>query len=237
MTDHSVVTLRETAPYERPRERLERCGATALSDTELLALILRSGTRGVDVLQVATTLIAQAGSIAALIDWSPAELRRIKGIGRVRALELITVLEIARRSIDHRRPEKPFLRSAADINGYMQPLIMGLSVEKLWVLSLNRRGRLLECTEVSSGTANAALAHPREVFRAAVRASASSIICVHNHPSGDPSPSRPDVEATRLLRDAARTLEIELIDHVIVGRPSADPSGRGYSSFRESGML
>jgi DNA repair protein RadC len=220
MPAEGSITLRETALYERPRERLERCGAAALSDTELLALILRSGTRGADVLQVAATLIARAGSIAALIDWSPAELRRIKGIGRVRALELITVLEIARRSLDQRRPEKPFLRSAADINGYMQPLITGLPVEKLWVLALNRRGRLLECVEVSSGTVNAALAHPREVFRAAVRASASSIICAHNHPSGDPTPSRPDVEATRLLREAARTLEIELMDHVIVGRPT-----------------
>lgn len=237
MAEVDPITLRETAPSERPRERLERFGASALSDTELLALILRSGTRGVDVLQVATTLIARAGSIAALLEWSPAELRQIKGIGRVRALELITVLEIARRSLSHRRPEKPFLRNAAEIHAYMQPIVAGLPVEKLWVLPLNRRGRLLECVEVSSGTANAALAHPREVFRAAVRACASSIVCVHNHPSGDPSPSAPDVEATRLLRDAARTLEIQLMDHVIVGRASADPTGRGFYSFRETGVL
>lgn len=237
MVADGLITLRETAPSERPRERLERCGPSALSDTELLALILRSGSRGADVLQVATTLVARAGSIAALLEWSPAELRQVKGIGRVRALELITVLEIARRTLGHRRPEKPFLRSASEIHAHMQSLVAGLSVEKLWVLSLNRRGRLLECAEVSSGTANAALAHPREVFRAAVRACASSIICVHNHPSGDPSPSGPDIEATRMLRDAARTLEIHLIDHVVVGRPSADPSGRGFYSFREAGVL
>lgn len=231
------LPLRETAPYERPRERLERFGAAALSDTELLALILRSGTRGVDVLQVASHLIARAGSIPALLDWSSAELQQIKGIGRVRALELITVLEIARRSLEQPRPEKPFLRSATEINGYMQPLVAALAVEKLWVISLNRRSRLLDCTEVSSGTVNAAMAHPREVFRAAVRASASAIICVHNHPSGDPTPSRPDIEATRLLRDAARTLEIELTDHIIIGRPGADPTGRGFHSFRESGVI
>ncbi|MEX2043989.1 MAG: JAB domain-containing protein, partial [Opitutus sp.] len=102
---------------------------------------------------------------------------------------------------------------------------------------LNRKNRLLKCVEITSGTANAALAHPREVFRAAIRESASAVVCAHNHPSGDPAPSSPDMNVTRQLREAARAVEIELIDHVIVGRAGADPAGRGYFSFREAGLL
>lgn len=105
------------------------------------------------------------------------------------------------------------------------------------MLCLNRKNRLLKRVEVTSGTANAALAHPREVFRAAIREAASAVICVHNHPSGDPAPSAADLSATRQLREAARAVDIELLDHVIVGRVAADPVGRGYFSFREAGLL
>jgi DNA repair protein RadC len=104
-------------------------------------------------------------------------------------------------------------------------------------LCLNRKNRLIKRVEITSGTATAALAHPREVFRAAIRESASAVICAHNHPSGDPAPSAPDVQVTRQLREAAKAVDIELLDHVIVGRAAADPQGRGYFSFREAGML
>ena len=105
------------------------------------------------------------------------------------------------------------------------------------MLCLNRKNRLRKCVEVSSGTATAALAHPREVFRAAIREAASAVVCAHNHPSGDPAPSSADLQMTRLLRDAAKTVEITLLDHVIVGSASADPLGMGYYSFREAGMM
>ena len=105
------------------------------------------------------------------------------------------------------------------------------------MLCLNRKNRLLRCVEVSSGTATAALAHPREVFREAVRASAAAIVCVHNHPSGDPAPSSADLQITRQLREAAKAVDIDLLDHVILGRLAADPVGRGYFSFRESGLI
>jgi len=105
------------------------------------------------------------------------------------------------------------------------------------VLCLNRKNRLLKQVEITSGTATSALAHPREVFRAAIRESATAVVCVHNHPSGDPAPSAPDIHVTRQLREAAKAVDIELVDHVIVGRMAADPLGRGYFSFRETGML
>jgi DNA repair protein RadC len=110
-------------------------------------------------------------------------------------------------------------------------------VEKFWVLCLNRKNRLIKCLEITSGTATAALAHPREVFRAGIKHGATAMICAHNHPSGDPAPSRADIQITRQLRDAARTVDIDLLDHVIVGRAEADPAGRGYYSFREAGLI
>jgi len=229
--------LRETAVGERPQERLEKFGPSALSDTELLALLLRSGVRGHDVLTVASGLVAEAGSLGALIGWKPAEFAQRKGIGRVKALQLVTVMEIARRVVGQQHGDAPLLNRADLVAAYLEASVCGLDVEKFWVLCLNRKNRLLKRVEITSGTATAALAHPREVFRAAIRESASAVICAHNHPSGDPSPSAPDVQVTRQLREAAKAVDIELLDHVIVGRAATDPQGRGYFSFREAGML
>lgn len=229
--------LRATAVGERPQERLEKYGASALSDTELLAMLLRSGTRGHDVLTLASRLIAEAGSLGALIKWGPMEFRKLKGIGRVKALQLLTVMEIARRVIGQQGEADPVLNRPPLVCTYLQPLVSGLTVEKFWVLCLNRKNRLIKCVEVTSGTATAALAHPREVFRAAIREAASAVVCAHNHPSGDPAPSAQDMQVTRMIRDAARAVEIDFLDHIIIGRANTDPQGRGYYSFRESGVL
>ena len=223
---------------ERPQERLEKYGVAALSDTELLAMLLRSGTRGHDVLTLASRLIADAGSLAGLITWSAADFRKLKGIGPVKALQLVTVMEVARRVIgQHAGGEAPLLSRADLVAAYFQPITSGLEVEKFWVLCLNRKNRLLKRVEITSGTATAALAHPREVFREAIRESASAVVCVHNHPSGDPAPSAADLQVTRQLREAARAVDIGLLDHVIVGRVGADPLGRGFYSFRSAGLV
>ena len=206
-------------------------------DTELLALLLRSGTRGHDVLSVSTRLLAEAGSLSGLLGWQAGDFRRVKGIGPVKALQLLTALEIARRLLGRNVTESPLLAAPEVIANYLQPVAAGLDVEKFWVLCLNRRNRLIKRVEISSGTAHSTLAHPREVFRAAVRTGASAVVCAHNHPSGDPSPSSADLQITRLLREAARAVDIPLLDHVVVGRPTADPTGRGYYSFREAGLL
>ena len=229
--------LREMAAGERPQERLERLGPAALSDTELLAMLLRSGTRGQDVLTLTSRLIAEAGSLSGLIGWSAQDFRRLKGIGRVKALQLVTVMEIAKRVIGAPVAEGALLNRADLVATHLQPIAAGLAVEKFWVLCLNRKNRLLRRVEVTSGTATATLAHPREVFREAIRESAAAVVCAHNHPSGDPAPSAPDIALTRTLRDAAKSIDIALLDHVIVGRAAADPTGRGYYSFREAGLL
>jgi len=229
--------LRSTAVAERPQERLEKHGASALSDTELLAMLLRSGTKGMDVLSLASRLIQDGGSLAGLIGWSVDDFHQLKGIGRVKALQLVTVMEVARRILLQQQGDTPLLNRADLVANYLWPTTTGLAVEKFWVLCLNRKNRLIKCIEITSGIATAALAHPREVFRAAISAGSPALICAHNHPSGDPAPSSADVQITRQLRDASRTVDIELIDHVIVGRPDADPLGRGYYSFRETGVI
>ncbi len=229
--------LRSMAVSERPQERLEKFGAAALSDTELLAMMLRSGTRGLDVLTLAGMLIAEAGSLAGLIAWRAADFKQLKGIGHVKALQLVTVMEVARRVVGQQAGDAPLLNRADLISAYFQPFVAGLEVEKFWVACLNRKNRLIKRVEITSGTATAALAHPREVFRAAIREGASAVVCVHNHPSGDPAPSAPDLQVTRQLREAAKAVDIVLLDHIIVGRTGADPLGRGFYSFRESGLL
>ncbi len=229
--------LESAVPSERPQERLERHGASALSDAELLALILRSGTHGHDVLTLAHRLMAEAGTLGRLSSWRETDYRRLRGIGRVKAMQLVAVMELGRRALGRVEEEAPLLGRAELVARYLQPFASGLEVEKFWALCLNRKNRLLKVVEVTSGTATAALAHPREVFRAAIREASSALICAHNHPSGDPSPSAADLQITQLLREAAKTVEISLIDHVIVGRAGADPLGRGYYSFREAGLL
>jgi len=231
------VRLKDLAPGERPQERLERHGAGALSDTELLALILRKGTARHDVLFLAQRLLAEAGSLENLLTWSESDLRRIPGIGRVKAAQLITVLEIARRVRRGSAAEPEAFTDAADVFRHLEMVAAGLQVEKFWVLCLNRKNRLLRRHEVTSGTATSSLVHPREVYREAIRLGAAAIICAHNHPSGDPAPSAADIQVTRQLRDAARTLDIDLLDHVIIGRPTRDPNRRGYYSFRDAGLL
>jgi DNA repair protein RadC len=222
---------------ERPQERLEQFGPFAVSDTELLAMLLRSGTRGQDVLSLATRLLSEAGSLAGLLAWHEADFRRLRGIGRVKALQLVAAMEVARRAAFHPAREFPVLNRADAVAAHLEPLVSGLEVEKFWAFCLDRRNRLRKRVEVSSGIATAALAHPREVFRAAIREAASAVVCAHNHPSGDPSPSAADIQLTRQLREAAAAVDIPLLDHVIIGRRGADPLGRGYYSFREAGLL
>ena len=231
------LRLRDLAVGERPQERLVRFGAAALSDTELLAMLLRSGSRDMDVLALASRLIAEGGSLGGLLARTEADFRRLRGIGRVKALQLMALMEMARRVLGQNQGETPLLSRPELVFAYLQPVASGLAVEKLWVLCLNRKNRLIKCVEVTSGTATGSLVHPREVFRPAIREAATAVICAHNHPSGDPAPSSADLQVTRRLREAALAVDIEMTDHLIVGTRGGDPAGRGYYSFREAGLL
>jgi DNA repair protein RadC len=235
--DRLIDTGFVLACSEHPQSRMESFGGTALSDAELIALLLQgSGTNAEHAVLTAARMIAEAGSLAGLSTWTAADYQRCKGIGRTKALQLAALTEIARR-MTRCREEAPVLNRPDAIAAYFQPIATGLEIEKFWVCCLNRKNRLIKRVEITSGTATAALAHPREVFRAAIRESATGVVCVHNHPSGDPAPSAPDLHVTRQLREASRAVDIELLDHVIIGRAGADPLGRGYFSFREAGLL
>jgi len=237
LTTGGGVGLHLLAVGERPQERLQRCGAAALSDVELVAMLLRSGTRGEDVLGVAARLLREGGSLAGLLSWTESDFSRLRGIGPVKALQLLAVVEVARRILVQPSGPPPILGTPESVFRHLSPLAAGLGVEKFWVLCLNRKNRLLRRVEATSGTASASLVHPREVFREAIRAGASAVLCAHNHPSGDPAPSSADLQVTRQLRDAAKVVDIPLLDHLILGRPEADPAGRGWYSFREAGLV
>ena len=221
---------------ERPQERLQAKGPGALSDAELLAVVLRSGTRGCDVMRLSRKILTEGGSLRGLLRLTAEDLQQYPGIGQVKALQLLATIEIARRVLTIGEAA-PLMDNPQRIYDWLRPMAEGEAVEKFWVLSLNRKNRLLRCQAVTSGTATASLVHPREVFREAIRNSASALVCAHNHPSGDPSPSQADIRATRQLREAAKVIQLDLLDHVIIGQREHDPAGTGYYSFAEAGLL
>lgn len=224
-------------PSERPQERMLRVGASALSDTELLALILRNGTQKTDVLALASAIITKAQSLSGLLSWKQQDFQRIEGVGKVKALQLLTMLELAKRILSQEKEVKPDMSSPEAVYAYFQGTVAGLEVEKFWMLCLNRKNRLIKRIEVSSGTVSNSIVHAREVYREAIRLGASAIICVHNHPSGDPSPSKSDFHVTRRLIEAGKILEIHLLDHIIVGHSSSDAAGNGFFSFMQMGLM
>lgn len=200
-------------------------GAGALSDTELLALFLRSGPANRQVMEQASRMIAEVGSMKGFARWQPVDLTKV-GVGPSKARQLAAVMEIGRRMIEGGEAA-PLLNRPELIVEHLRSRAHGLEVEKFWVVCLNRKNRLKKVVEVTTGTATSSLAHPREVFRCAIQYGATAIACAHNHPSGDPAPSAADVQLTRQLREAARVVDVELIDHVIQGRTVHDPIGQG----------
>jgi DNA repair protein RadC len=217
---------------ERPREKLMLRGADALSDTELLAIFLRTGTPGRSALVVGAEMIqAAGGSLSRMASLTVKEIRKLaKGVGLAKACELAAAFEVARQTA----LTEP-LGTPEKIYNFMGPLLQSLPRESLRVVLLDTRHRLIHAEEVSLGTLNESLAHPREILRPAVSHGAYAFVLVHNHPSGDPTPSEADRSLTRRIREAAELMQIQLLDHVIIGRerPGAPP----YFSFKEHGLL
>ncbi|MCH6256755.1 DNA repair protein RadC [Puniceicoccaceae bacterium K14] len=237
MYSSTTPKIKELSAGQRPQERLEKHGPQALNDAELLAMILRSGSKGHNVLNVASDLLKNAGSLRNLISWSPAQFKKIKSIGPVKALQLVSIVEICRRVLAGNEQEAPVLDTPNLVFNYMKSHAMGLEVEKFWTLSLNRKNRLIKFNEISSGTASNSLVHPREVFRDSIQNGASAVICIHNHPSGDPFPSSADIKVTRQLKEASKIIGIDFLDHVIIGDEQIDPTHVGFYSFQESGLI
>jgi len=222
--------LQDMACDDRPRERLERSGIEVLSDLELLILLLRTGHRGASALELAHKLRARYPRLTDLAAATPQELVRIDGIGRAHAAAICAAIALGRRADHLELATGEKVGGSADVFRHFRARLAGLKQERFYVVMLDGKGRMLRELRVSEGTLTASLVHPREVFRAAIREAAASLILVHNHPSGDPTPSPEDVALTARLRAAGELIGVRVVDHVVVG------NGR-YASFVDNGQL
>nr|MDA8079097.1 DNA repair protein RadC [Nitrospiraceae bacterium] len=215
---------------ERPRERLLRHGAGSLSDAQLIAIILRTGGNGKSALDLAMELLDTFGTMERIEQATTTECCGIRGLGKAKVAQLKAGLEMGRRLLRATASRGPFFTSGREVYAYFHPKMKGLKKEVFCCALLDVKNRLMVETQVSEGTLTSSLIHPREAFRTAVREAAASVIFVHNHPSGDPSPSREDVLITERLESAGDALGIRVLDHVIIG------DGQ-YASMLEKGYL
>jgi DNA repair protein RadC len=235
MTDS--FRLKDQPMGERPRERLVARGPDALKHEELIAILLRTGLKGANAVQVGQNVLKKfGGSLNALALASVDELKQVPGIGRDKAVTLVAAFALAKRMEGERRGESPVLDNPATVVNFMRETNRLKNVESFQALLLNTRKRLIRVEEISDGTLDTILVHPREVFRAAIAANAAGLVLVHNHPSGDPTPSEADIKVTRDLIRAGQLLKIEVVDHVIIGRATAERA-KDYSSLRELGYF
>lgn len=226
-----TLRLSEHAAHDRPRERFWAVGAAALTGQELLAILLGTGSAGRDALAVAGDLLARTdGSIRRLAGRPWAEVAHVPGVGRAKAARLAAALELGRRAGMEAAAPLERIGGPADVHRWYAPRLRDLAVEEFRVLALGSQSQILADLLITRGILNSSLVHPREVFRAAIAEAAAGIIVVHNHPSGDPTPSADDRAVTRQLVDAGRLLDVPVYDHVIVG-------GERYVSFAEAGLL
>ena len=231
------MRLKDQPASERPRERLAAKGPEALSDAELIAILLRTGLKGVNVVEVGRQLLHRyAGSLQALARASVDDLCKVKGIGRDKAVTLIAAFTLARKMAEELQRESPVLDNPEAVVALLKGQNLIKTVETLQVLLLNTRRRLIRVEEITDGTIDTLLVHPREVFKAAIAANAAAVVLAHNHPSGDPTPSEADIKVTRDLIRAGQLLKIEVIDHVILGRATPDRP-KDYASLRELGYF
>lgn len=231
------IPLKEALPAEdRPRERLLRLGPEQLSDEELLAILLGTGTKRHSVIELARQLLhhckekAPEDGVRYLLTLRDSDLRAlIPGIGSAKLCQILAALQLGQRTA---RPvlTRVDLNNPRAVYEYLSPKMTHLQLEEFWVILLNAKHHVLQIDKVSVGTLTASLVHPREIFKSAIRRSAHAIVLAHNHPSGDPTPSREDREVTLRLIQAGKLLGIEVLDHLVIG------DGR-YTSFREKGLV
>lgn len=224
------LMIRDFPKDERPRERFIQNGPESLSNHELIALMLRTGTRNESVLQLANRLLTHFDGLRMLKDATLNEITSIKGIGKAKAIQILASVELGRRIANLNFDDRYVIRSPEDGAKYVMNDMRFLTQEHFVALYLNTKNQVLHKQTVFIGSLNASIVHPREVYKEALRHSAASIICMHNHPSGDPTPSREDIEVTRRLSECGKILGIELLDHLIIGENK-------FVSLKEKGYL
>jgi DNA repair protein RadC len=230
MHDAISSSVREMPEEDRPRERIARLGAEALRDAELLAVLFRTGTRELGAVALAERTLSHFGGLRQLSRASIEELRQVKGLGAVKAVVIKAALELGLRLAEHTAPRRARIRSAEDVAALLMPRFKECETEEFKSLLLNTKHEVLKISEISRGGLDSTAAMPRDVFRQAVREGASAVIVCHNHPSGDPEPSRDDIALTKRLAEAADIIGVSMLDHVVFG------DGR-YVSFKERSLI
>ncbi len=224
------IRIRELPAGERPRERLKHMGAASLSSSELLAIVLRTGTASENVLALASRLLSRFGGLVGLAKANFGEMCAIPGVGQAKAAQVKAALELGRRLSAAQPEERAVIRSPQDVADLLMSEMGLLDQEHLKVLLLNSKNQVISTCEVYRGNVNSAVIRPSELLRDAVRENCPAIIVVHNHPSGDPEPSSEDIAITRRMLEAGRMLDIEVMDHIIIGR-------QRYISLKERGCI
>jgi DNA repair protein RadC len=222
--------MKAVAPHDRPREKLERLGAAALGDNELLALVLGSGSRDCDALALANRLLEKAGGLHGFTRIGLGALRDVGGIGRARAAQVLAAVELGRRTLVRGVDERPRLNSPRQLAAHLLPLYGAHAVEQFGIVMLDTKHRVIRIKIVSVGSLDTTVVHPREVFREAAAAAAAAIVLFHNHPSGDPTPSTDDLVLTTRMVNAGDIMGIEVVDHLIL-------ADQRYYSLIESGRM
>jgi len=228
----SKQTIKEWPKEDRPREKLLELGARALSDTELLAIVLRTGnaSTGESAIDHARFLLRHFNGLKGLDDASSGEIGTVKGIGQAKIAQIKACLEIAKRLGNHKWQAGEPLRSSEDVFRHFRDSLEKEKRELFYVVLLNNKNRKIREVKVSEGSLTASLVHPREVYNPVIRESAAAVIFVHNHPSGDPAPSQEDIEITRRLKEVGEVMGVRVLDHVVVGHDR-------YFSFSDRGLL
>lgn len=224
------IRIRELPTSERPRERIRQSGAASLSNSELLAIILRTGTRAENVIGLANRLLARFGGLPGLSRASFSELCNEHGVGQAKAAQLKAALELGRRSASAQPEEKSVIRSPQDAAALVMADMGDLQQEHLRVMLLNSKNHLIAIHEVYKGSVNASTIRTSELFRSAVRENCPAVIVAHNHPSGDPEPSSDDIAATEHIIKGGKALDIEVLDHLIIGNHK-------FVSLKERGII
>ncbi len=224
-----TLTIRDLPAHERPRERLRLSGAGQLSNPELIAILLRTGITGQSVMQLSARLLSEFDGLAGLSRASFAELCALDGVSEAKACQMLAALELGRRAAGPAPTDRPAIRDPEDVYHLLRPQMAHLEQEQLRVLLLNTKHEVLLVREVYQGTVCAASVRVAEVLRPAIRENCPNVIVVHNHPSGDPTPSPEDTSVTRRIRQSAELLDIALLDHVVIG-------ARGFVSMKQRGL-
>ena len=218
------------APHDRPREKLDRLGAAALGDNELVAIIVGQGFRRTSALALANHVLDAANGVHGLARATIGQLLRVRGVGQAKAAQIVAAIELERRTLTRAPGARVQFGCPRDVAAYLMPRFGARSVEQFGIVLLDTKHRVLKTALISVGTLDASLVHPREVFREASAGGAAAIVLFHNHPSGDPTPSRDDLALTTRLVEAGELMGIDVIDHVVL-------ADAGYCSFKETGRL